>query len=158
MKVYFLFHSYLCFGCSYIFCFVEAMFIEKNFKKQPWVLFPGWNLHSADENLCTCHEKASTFGVEGTSCSPASNGMPGSSGPRMKHHIPGRLNWWGNFKSTECNYPNWNEARGISGGPSHLLGKRITRYLTRASGQDLSSRSHLKGRHLKNVMGKLDPV
>lgn len=88
---------------------------------------------------------------------PVSNGTPGSSAPRMGHHIPGRWNWWGNFKSTECNYPNWNQARGISGGPSHLLGKRLTRYLLRASGQNLSFRNHFQSRKFKIYQRKTAP-
>lgn len=80
---------------------------------------------------------------------PASDGHTRQPGLRMRPRIPGRWNWWGHFKPTGCNYPNWNEARGISGGPSHLPGKRITRYFTRASGQHLHCRSHFKGRHFK---------
>lgn len=151
MCIYFPPNSHLCFGSSYIFGFLVVTSVYWG-EKASMKLIPSLEFVFGQRKPLHLPLKCIHFWAGMPQLLPSLRRHTRQSGLRMRPRIPGRWNWRGHFKSTGCNYPNWNEARGLSGGPSHLLGKRIPRYLTRASGQDLHCRSHFKGRHFKTIL------
>lgn len=68
---------------------------------------------------------------------------------------PRQIKLVGKFQVDRMQLPKLKLGQGHIRRPFPSVGEKDHQILTRASGQDLSSRSHLKGRHLKNAKGTL---